>query len=118
MLLRMTSASATVDTEVARLTNQEIGRLTDKVIAKARQETSWGVPKILNALQSLAGASPSAEASIVAFFSEVPSSQVKPSIVPRLSQVEWGKRVLAEFFTRPDLPTPAKNAIGKVGKSK
>lgn len=118
MLLRMTSASATVDAEVARLTNQEIGRITDKVIAKARQETSWGVPKILNALQSLAGASPSAEASIVAFFSEVPSSQVKPSIVPRLSQVEWGKRVLAEFFRRPDLPTPAKNAIGNVGKSK
>ena len=111
MLLRMNSSSSTVDAEVARLTNQEIGRITDKVISKARQEAAWGVPPILNALQSLAGASLTAETSIVAFFSEVPSSQIKASITPRLSQVEWGRRVLASFLNRTDITPQARKAI-------
>lgn len=117
MLLRMNSSSSTVDAEVARLTNQEIGRITDKVISKARQETAWGVPPLLNALQSLAGASSTAETSIVAFFSEVPSSQIKASIAPRLSQVEWGRRVLAGFLSRTDITPQARKAIVAAGKA-
>lgn len=117
MLLRMNSSSSTVDAEVARLTNQEIGRIADKVISKARQETAWGVPPLLNALQSLAGASLTAESSIVAFFSEVPSSQIKASIVPRLSQVEWGRRVLAGFLSRNDITPQARKAIVAAGRA-
>lgn len=116
MLLRMNSSSSTVDAEVARLTNQEIGRITDKVISKAKQETAWGIPPILNALQSLAGASSTAESSIVAFFSEVPSSQIKASITPRLSQVDWGRRVLTGFLTRTDITPQARKAIVAAGK--
>lgn len=117
MLLRMTSASPTVDAEVAKLSNQEIGRVTDKVLSKARQETAWGVPPILNALQSLAKASSTAEASIVAFFSEVPSSQLKASIVPRLSQIGWGKEVLTTVLARNDIETSMRKAIKIKGKA-
>lgn len=111
MLLKMTSSSPTVDAEVARLTNPEIGRITDRVISKARQETAWGVPHVLNALQSLAGASSSAESAVVAFFSEVPSNQIKASIVPRLAQLTWGRKVLTGFLAKTDLPSPARRAI-------
>ncbi|MCX5578980.1 KAP family P-loop NTPase fold protein [Kaistia terrae] len=117
MLLRMNSSSSTVNDELARLTNQEIARITDKVISKARQETAWGVPPILNALQSLAGASPAAESSIVAFFNEVPSTQIKASIAPRLNQVEWGRRVLTGFLGRLDIATPTRKAIVAAGKT-
>lgn len=117
MLLRMNSSSSTVDAEVARLTNQEIGRITDKVIFKARQETAWGVPPILNALQSLAGASATAASSIIAFFSDVPSSQIKASITPRLCQVEWGRCVLTGFLSRTDITPQARKAIMAAGKA-
>jgi predicted KAP-like P-loop ATPase len=116
MLMKLNSLSPIVASEVARLTNPEIGRVTDRIISKARQETSWGAPQILNALQSLAGASKSAEALIVAFFSEVPSPQVKASIVPRLSQSEWGKAVLTGFAGRADLAVPTRKAINAAGK--
>lgn len=117
MLLRMTSSSSTVDAEVARLTNPEIGRVTDKVLSKAKQETAWGTPAILNAMQSLAGASAGAEASVVAFLSEIPSSQIKASIVPRIDQTDWGKRVLTGFLSRGDLTTQTRKAIAAAGKT-
>lgn len=116
MLLRMNSSSSTVDAEVARLTNPEISRITDKILSKAKQETAWGTPAILNAMQSLAGSSSGAEASVVAFFSEVPSSQIKAGIVPRLSQTDWGRRVLTNFLGRSDLTTQTRKAIAAAGK--
>jgi len=117
MLLRMNSSSPTVDAEVARLTNPEIGRITDKILSKAKQETAWGTPGILNAMQSLAGASPSAEASVVAFLSDVPSTQIKAGIVPRLNQTDWGKRVLTGFLGRGDLTPQTRKAIAAAGKA-
>jgi len=117
MLLRMNSSSTTVDAEVARLTNPEIGRITDKILSKAKQETAWGTPAILNAMQSLAGASPSAEASVVAFLSEIPSSQIKASIVPRINQTDWGKDVLTGFLSRGDLTPQTRRAIAVAGKA-
>lgn len=117
MLMRMNSSSSTVDAEVARLTNPEIGRMADKILSKAKQETAWGTPTILNAMQSLAGASPGAEASVVAFLSEVPSNQIKAGIVPRLSQTDWGRRVLTGFLARGDLTTQTRKAIAAAGKT-
>ncbi|MEH3102185.1 KAP family P-loop NTPase fold protein [Sphingomonas adhaesiva] len=117
MLMRMNSSSSTVDAEVARLTNPEIGRITDKILSKAKQETAWGTPTILNAIQSLAGASPGAEASVVAFLSEVPSNQIKAGIVPRLSQTDWGRRVLTGFLARGDLTPQTRKAIAAAGKT-
>ena len=111
MLLRLTSASPTVDAEVAALPSQEVAKLTDRVLARARQETSWGTPAVLNAMQSLAAASPPASASIVAFLADVPVSQVKPSIVPRLSTTAWGRDVLAAFAGRAGMPTTVQKAI-------
>lgn len=116
MLLRMNSSSATVDAEVARLTNPEISRITDKILSKAKQETAWGTPAIMNAMQSLAGSSSGAEASVVAFYSEVPSSQIKAGIVPRLSQTDWGRRVLTNFLGRSDLTPQTRRAIVAAGK--
>jgi predicted KAP-like P-loop ATPase len=111
MLLKMTSASTTVSGEVANLSTQEIAHVTDAVLLKARQETSWGTPNILNAMQVLASASSASASLIVAFFEEVPPSQVKAPLVPRLANAEWGKQVLTSLNARDDIKGPAHKAI-------
>jgi predicted KAP-like P-loop ATPase len=116
MLLRLTSASPTVDAEVGSLPGQEIAKLTDRVLARARQETSWGTPGILNAMQSLAGASPPAAASIVAFLSEVPVALIKPNIVPRLSTTAWGRQALATLAGRTGISPQVQRAIAANSK--
>ena len=113
MLLKLNSASPIVSDEIAKLSNPEIGRITDKIIVRARNEVSWGTPPILNALQALAAASTTSARAVVAFFSEVPSSQIKASIVPRLAALVWGQEVLTAFHKRGDLAVPAKNAVTK-----
>lgn len=116
MLLRLTSASPTVDAEVAALSGQEIAKLTDRVLARARQETSWGTPGILNAMQSLAGSSPPAAASIVAFLGEIPVAQVKANIVPRLSTTAWGRQALAALAGRTGISPQVQRAIAAISK--
>lgn len=111
MLLKLNSASPIVSAEIVKLSNPEIGRITDKIIVRAKNETSWGTPAILNALQALAAASPNSTRAIVAFFSEVPSSQIKPAIVPRLGTLAWGQEVLIAFQKRGDLGKSAQNAV-------
>jgi predicted KAP-like P-loop ATPase len=111
MLLKLNSASPIVSAEIAKLSNPEIGRITDKIIVRAKNETAWGTPPILNALQALAAASPNSARAVVAFFSEVPSSQIKPAIVPRLRTLPWGQEVLIAFQKRGDLSKPAQNAV-------
>ncbi|MGJ8481459.1 KAP family P-loop NTPase fold protein [Sphingobium yanoikuyae] len=111
MLLKLNSASPIVGAEIAKLSNPEIGRITDKIIVKAKNEATWGTPPILNALQALAAASPNSARAVVAFFSEVPSSQIKPAIVPRLRTLPWGQEVLIAFQKRGDLAKPAQNAV-------
>lgn len=113
MLLKLNSASPIVVDEIAKLSNPEIGRITDKIIVRARNETAWGTPPILNALQALAAVSSASARVVVAFFSEVPSSQIKASIVPRLAAIAWGQEVLTAFHKRGDLAGPAKNAVTK-----
>ena len=118
MLFKMTSASTTVNDEVANLSTQEIAHVTDAVLLKARQETSWGTPNILNAMQALASASTASASTVVAFFAEVPTSQVKASLVPRLANTEWGKQILTSLNARKDIKGPAHKAIQTAMKGK
>lgn len=111
LLLRLNSPSPAVEERVQALSNQEISRVADKVLARARQEDSWGVPTILVAMNTLATASPAAAASIVAFMSEVPAGQIKANLVPRLSATEWGRKVLAALLSRQGIAKQVRNAI-------
>lgn len=118
MLLKMTSASTTVNEEVAKLSTQEVAHVTDAVLLKARQETAWGTPNILNAMQALADTSSASAPLIVAFFAEVPTSQIKAPLVPRLANTEWGRQVLTSLNAREDIKGPPHKAIQTAMKGK
>lgn len=113
-LLKMTQPSPIVTDLVRALPNREISALLDKVLGKARQETTWGIPPILNAATAIANVSPSHAAGLIAFMSTIPSAQIKPNIVARLSGTSWGAAVLDAWDDRPDLSKPVRTAIGKV----
>ena len=118
MLLKMTSASTTVNEEVAKLSTQEVAHVTDAVLLKARQETAWGTPNILNAMQALADTSSASAPLIAAFFAEVPTSQIKAPLAPRLANTEWGRQVLTSLNAREDIKGPAHKAIQTAMKGK
>jgi predicted KAP-like P-loop ATPase len=111
MLLKMNSASLTVNEEVNKLSAQEMAQVTDAVLFKARQESSWGTPNILNAMQSIASASTSSASLVKAFFSDVPTSQIKASLAPRLASSDWGRQVLTSLHARDDLTGAPRKAI-------
>jgi len=118
MLLKMTSASTTVNEEVDKLSTQEVAHVTDAVLLKARQETTWGTPNILNAMQVLANASSASASLVIAFFDAVPTSQIKAPLVPRLANTEWGKQVLTSLNAREDIKGSAHRAIQAAMKGK
>lgn len=116
LLLRMTSASPTVTAELRDLPHQDILRVADKVIARARQETTWGTPPILNGLQAVASATPAAAAAVTAFLGEIPSGQLRAGFVQRIAPMNWGKQVLTVLLSRTDLTRQVRNAITTAAK--
>jgi hypothetical protein len=67
-------------------------------------------------MQSLAGSSSPAAASIVAFLGEIPVAQVKANIVPRLSTTAWGRQALAALANRTGISPQVQRAIAATSK--
>jgi predicted KAP-like P-loop ATPase len=87
-----------------------MGRLLDR----ARQEQEWGVPDILEACLAVSEADPSQGARLGAFLSELPPGQIKPSIVPKISDQAWAGPTLEKWKTSADIARAVKNAIGRI----
>jgi predicted KAP-like P-loop ATPase len=113
LLLKLNSPSPSVTALVRALSTGEAAALMDKVIGKARQETSWGTPDILFAATGIIDAAPAHTTAWVAFMSAIPAAQIKPNIVARIGSANWGPEVLTAWVQRGGLTRQADLAIKK-----
>ena len=73
-------------------------------------------PAILDACIAVAKADPSLGTRVVGFLSELPPGQIKPGIVPKISDQPWAADVFARWKDA-DVSGPVKRAIKAVEKS-
>jgi len=78
---------------LAQVPRSEITIIMDKMLDRARQEQEWGVPPILEACLEVTHADPAQGTRLAAFLTERPPNQVKPNIVPKISDQPWAKMV-------------------------
>ena len=88
----------------------------DRVLEQARREQEWGTPAILDACIAVAKADPSLGMRVAGFLSERPPGQIKPGIVPKISDQPWVTEVFA-CWKDTDVSDPVKKAIEAVEKS-
>ncbi len=114
-ILTSPDMAASLHDRLAALPRQETSVIMDRVLEKGRREQEWGTPAILDACIAVAKADPSLETRVVGFLSERPAGQIKPSIVPKISDQPWAADVFARWKDA-DVSGTVKKAIGAVEK--
>lgn len=115
-LLQHPEMASSLSERLTRLPRTESTVLMDRLLDRARQEQEWGVPPILEACLVLAEADPAQGARLAAFLRERPAQQIKPNIVPKISDQPWAASVLAGW-EQMSVETPVKNAIKRQRKN-
>ena len=112
-LLSATQPSPPLANKVKELPYREASVIMDRILAKAKDETRWGIPPILNAALDVAGADTRLAAELSSFLNERPSSQLEPGIVPRLARQAWAPELFRLWSNRTDLTAPMKKTLAK-----
>lgn len=102
--------SASIKPRLVKLARSELEVIMDRILEKARQEQEWGTPAILTAAITVCEADPTQGTRLAAFLMERPSSQIKASIVPKVSGYPWTKSVF-DKWNDSDVGSPVKKAI-------
>lgn len=119
LLALKTAPAAALKTQISNVAPDERGLIMTSLLDKANAETEWGTPPILYGLAVTAEADGVQADRLTVFFGNIPSSAIKPGLIPRLGTSEWGKDVLVALGKRTDLSLPVSKAISaalKAGK--
>ena len=114
-ILKNPDMATSLHDRLSGLPRPEITVIMDRVLEQARREQEWGTPAILDACIAVAKADPLLGTRVAGFLSECPSGQIKPSIVPKISDQPWATRVF-ECWNDADVSDPVKKAIRIVEK--
>jgi predicted KAP-like P-loop ATPase len=109
-LLESPGEAAALKNQLATLQRPETEILMDRLLARARQEQTWGAPPILEACLVLTEVDPSQGKRLGGFLIERPPSQIEPSIVPKIGDHLWAAEVFAHWRTT-NVAGPVKKAI-------
>ena len=109
-ILKYPKEARTMQDELSNLPPSEITIIMDRVLASARQIQGWGTPPILTAALTIANISPIEGKRFAAFLCELPTTQIKPAIVPSIRDQSWANDVFNKWENS-DTSQRVKNAI-------
>jgi predicted KAP-like P-loop ATPase len=111
-LLEHPDMAAGLKDRLAKVSRAEMTVIMDRLLDRARQEQTWGVPPILDACIVVAEADPAQGSRLGAFLADRPVAQIQPNIVPKISDQPWASQVLTAWDKAgAGLSGPVKKAI-------
>ena len=114
-ILTSPDMSASLHDRLTALPRPETTVIMDRVLEQGRREQEWGTPAILDACIAVSKADPSLGTRVAGFLSERPPGQIKPGIVPKISDQPWSADVFARWKDA-DVSGPVKKAIEAMEK--
>ena len=116
-LLSLETGTGTILNDKLRsLSGREVNLITERLMARARQEQEWGTPSVLWALLTVIDVHPEQKSPFVRFLGLIPSSRLRTDIVPVLGAREWAWPVLENWSQDSETPRHVKNAIRETEK--
>lgn len=109
LLENPTSAAAFKD-RLAKIPRTETPLIMDRLLARAREEQSWGTPGILDACLVLTEADPALGKRLASFLQERPATQIQANLVMKISSRPWADEVFAAW-EKASVSGPVKKAI-------
>lgn len=112
------AATVSMKPKVAQLSAPERATIMQTILLRARQEQTWGAPNILTACLAIADADSAQAEILAAFLIDIPSTQLQPSIVPKISGRAWTNTVYNHWKNADGVAKPVKTAISQAQQSK
>lgn len=110
-LLQQPDMAAGLKDRLSKITRSESTVIMDRMLERARQEQSWGVPAILEGCLVVSEADPTQGARLAGFLSDRPPAQIKPDILPKIEDQPWAKNVFDAWEKASGLSTPVRTAL-------
>ena len=110
-LLKHPDLAANLRDELSQIARTEITVIMDRLLDQARREQEWGAPAILEACLVVAGVDPPQGQRLAALLSDLPAAQIKPSIVPKISDQPWANSVFDKWEKISGVSPTVKKAI-------
>ena len=114
-ILNNPEMAASLHDRLAALPRSETTVIMDRTLELARREQEWGVPAILDACIAVARGDPSLGTRLAGFLNDRPPGQIKPAIVPKISDQPWATDVLSHWKCT-DVSVQVKRAIKNLEK--
>lgn len=99
--------------KIAEIDVRSLGVILDKLLELAREEQEWGVPSILTACMTVARVDTSFGRKLATFLKDRPASQIKASIVPKISGEQWSAVVFSKWQSDEEVTKQVKSAIAR-----
>ncbi len=109
-LLKTPDMAASLKGQLVNLAPTELNVIMERLLDFARKEQEWGVPPILDACLVIGAVDDLQGARLSGFLVELPASQIKPNIIPKISDQAWANEVF-DAWDRESVSEPVKNAI-------
>lgn len=110
-LLESPEEAEALESNLQALQKTEVAIIMERLLARGRQEQTWGVPPILHACIAVANADAAQGATLAGFLIERPGKQIEPSIVPRIASLPWAADVLSHWRDSSDVEGTVKKTI-------
>jgi predicted KAP-like P-loop ATPase len=110
-LLQEPAMAASLKNRIAKIARAESTVIMDRLLDKARQEQSWGVPPVLEACLVVAAADPAQSSRLAAFLADRTPAQIKADIIPKIEDLPWADGVFAKWEKSDGLATPVKASL-------
>lgn len=111
-LLEHPDMAASLKARLVMVSRSETTIMMDRLLDRARQEQTWGVPPILEACLAMSDADPTQGVRLAAFLRERPGAQIEPNIVPKIGDQPWAPGLFRAWESG-EVSKPVKTAIRK-----
>ena len=80
-----------------RLPGREVTQITERLMARARQEQVWGTPPVFWGFLTVIEAEPGQASQVAEFFRSISTSRLRADVIPALFDFEWAKPALDKW---------------------
>ena len=102
--------------QLQRLPGREVTQISERLMARARQEQEWGTPSVLWGLLTVIEADSEQASIFVGFLESISKSRLQTDVVPVLWNCTWARSALDKWSQDSETPPRVKNAIKAMKK--
>ena len=110
-LVALDRPNAVLVDQLRILPGREVTLIAERLMVQARQVQEWGTPPVLWGFLTVIDAEPEHASTFTQFLETIPTTRLRPDIVPALGDRDWARPVLDKWNRSEETPQSVRRAI-------